>query len=279
MNNNLAKKEKHINFLKKIGFLIAYNSLELYHGRRQETNEDWFVRSDIDNSFDKNRNNIMGIPCLCVASYAVAESYAKGSSFDDPSKMKIYEIVSTDENALIINEKFNINKLSENDVLKFYQAIQSLTSGALKSYLNTLNSSELVLAEIDKKSNEYELISEVGEAEIYNRMISNGKRVSKDLVNKVVGAINSQINFQHLPMMTISSYVFDTRKKRNSVPSGGQKYPINQDYIRSILDRNNIIGINKKAFSGSNDYIVYVFNLSKVQDAEKVPEQSFASQI
>ena len=79
--------------------------------------------------------------------------------------------------------------------------------------------------------------------------------------------------------MTISSYVFDTREQRNSMLSGGQKYPIDQNYIRSILDRNNIIGINKKAFSGSNDYIVYVFNLSKVQDAEKLAEQMVASQI
>ena len=121
MTNTYSKKEKHLNFLKKVGFLIDYDKLKLYHGRGQTSNDEWHVRKDIDNSFNANPNNIMGVPCLCVASYGIAESYAKGATMNGRSgTMEIHEIVSSDDKSLIVNEKFSINKLSENEAIKFH---------------------------------------------------------------------------------------------------------------------------------------------------------------
>jgi len=264
----MIEENKHIKFLKKIGFLIRYNDLELYHGRSQVSSEPWFVRNDIDNSCNVTRDNIMGIPCLCVANYDIAESYAKGTTLGGLSgKMKIHEIVSLHEDSLIVNEKFNVNKLSEKEALKFFQAIQHLTKGAIKNYLEFAKVPFEIFEQI-RAHNGIELISESEEKSICDTLISNDNSITKSDIIKVIGAINSNLFFQKLPLFTIAGYVFDCGEKRDFVLSGGEKYRLNQDYVRTVLDANNIIAVNKKSLSSDRDYIVYVFNLDKVQTLE-----------
>ena len=266
-----SKKEKHINFLKKIGFLLNYNDLDLYHGRSQTADEEWHIRTDVDNSSSVEKDNIMGIPCLCVASYDVAENYARGTSLGGRNGvMSVYKIVSTDEDSLIAIEKFNVNKLSPNDTIKFFQAIQALTQGSLNGFFKKLNISDMIILEIKRLCGNSKLISQTDEEIIFNNLLNEGFEIDTKLINKIVGAINSKILFNKLPVITVSDFVFLEKGKRDYVTSGGEKYSVNHELIKYIMDVNNIIGLKKKVFAGINDDIVYVFNLSKIISSELI---------
>ena len=273
--NDLEKRIKAVEYLKKTGFLINYNNLELYHGRAKMPNEkNWFVKSDVDNSHNTTRDNIMGVPCLCVASFDIAESYAKGASLGGRSgNMEIHEIVSLDNDALIVNEKFKLGKLSQNELIKFYAAIRSLSKGSVKNYCKNIKNADLVLNEI-KSSFGYDSIISMGdELVIFDNLNKQGVNVSEKSIEKIVGAINAYNWFNNMPVMAVSDYVFLQGEKREVFTSGGYLYRQDLGLIRQIFDNNNIIALKKKSFSAEKDHIVYVFNLSKVQTAEVVQRE------
>ena len=264
------KKQKAIDYLKKIGFLVNYNDLELYHGRVKMPGEnDWFVKNNVDNSNNKTRDNIMGVPCLCVANYDIAESYAKGSSLNGQSgKMEIHEIVSLDYNSLIVNEKFKLGRLSQNDLTKFYSAIRSLSKGSVKNYCKDIDNYEFILNEIKSSFGFDSIISMQDELVIFDNINKQGVCVSEKSIEKIVSAINAYNWFNCMPVMAVSDYVFLQGEKRNCFPSGGYLYRQDLGLIRKIFDDNNIIALEKKSFSSDRDHIVYVFNLDKVQSLE-----------
>ncbi len=273
MSGNIFKRQKRLNFLKKVGFLIRYNDLELYHGRSSFAEEDWCVRTDVDNSHSANANNIMSVPCLCVASYCVAESYARGTSLDGRAgTMKIHEIVSIDDESLIINQKFNPNKLTEAESIKFFQAIKGVTSGVLKNLFAQSEDALWIISKLREISREFHLIEESKEKEIFQMFCKENPTLCMETAQQVVGAINTQLYFQYFPVMMASNHVFDDKDHQKFMNAGGGRFRLNQDYLRCLFDKNNIIAIEKKKFSGSSDHIVYVFNLSKVQDAEKLQD-------
>lgn len=266
-----SKKEKHLNFLKKVGFLTKYNDLELYHGRVKSKNETkaWKVRLDIDNSSKTTRDNIMGIPCLCVANYSVAEAYAKGSSLDGRSgESEIHEIVSLDDDSLIVNEKFKIGRLSQSELEKFHNAIKSLSRGSIEKYCKNIDNAEFILNEIKLNFGYDSIISMQDELIIFDNINKKGINVSERSIEKIVGAVNAYNWFNHMPIMAISDYVFLQGEKRKVFTSGGHIYNQNLDIIRNIFDINNIIALEKKSFSSERDHIVYVFNLNKIKAKE-----------
>lgn len=263
------KRLKHINFLKKVGFLIRYNDLELYHGRCGN-GKAWSINVDFDNSADVNRDNIMGIPCLCVASYPIAESYAKGASLSGMTgEVCVYKIVS-DDDALIADESFNVGKLSEGDAIKFFQAIRALSKGRLRSFLTQ---EQFILSEVEKEYGLEGLIDEECESVICEKIRRKCGNVDNGVVRKVVGAINASLSFERMPVTTISDFVFVQKDRRCFFPAGGRKYSFNQNLIRYILDKNNIISLKKRTFLKENNNVVYIFGLNKVKIDEMQREE------
>jgi len=271
------KRNNAIEYLKKIGFLINYNDLELYHGRvKCQGEEDWFVKSNIDNSHKTTRDNIMGVPCLCVASYDIAEAYARGTSLEGRSgKSEIHEIVALDNASLIVDEGFKLGKLSENELRKFYNAIYALSKGVLKKYVANIDNSDDILNEIQQCYGVKYMLSVQDEAVIFDNLCKKGVSVSEKTIEKIVGAINSNDWFNSMPIMAVSDYVFALDKQRKTFPSGGYIYSQNMDIIRAIFDTNKIIALKKKnsISSSLSNNIVYVFNLNKVQTIEKIENQ------
>ena len=273
MSFNNSKKQKHISFLRKVGFLMRFNDLELYHGRSGAPEEDWCVKTDIDNSHSENSNNIMSVPCLCVASFSIAESYARGTSLNGMTgKMKIHEIVATDDDALVINEKFDVNKLKDGEAIKFFQAIEGMTSGVLKKFFEQSENGLWLIGKLRETQQEFRLIEESRENEIFQVFSEENRALDLETVENVVSAINTQLYFQRFPLMMASNHVFDDDAQRKFMNAGGMRFRLNQDYLRFLFDQNNVIALNKKKYSGVNDYIVYVFNLGKVQTLEKLQD-------
>ena len=129
------KKDKYISYFKNVGFLIDFNDMDLYHGRTQANDDKWEIITDFNNSHSVNQDNIMNIPCLCVASHDIAESYARGTSLNGRSgKMMVYKIVA-EEGSFVVNENLDIEKFSENEKFKFNNAVQSFFNGTLSKYL------------------------------------------------------------------------------------------------------------------------------------------------
>lgn len=266
------KRKNAIEYLKRIGFLIVYNDLELYHGRVKSKGElkKWKVQVDVDNSSKAIRDNIMGIPCLCVANHDIAEAYAKGTSLNGMAgEGEIHEIIALDNESLIVNEKFKLGKLSQKELDKFYNAIKSLSKGSVKKYCKDINNGDLILSQIKESFGDKSMISVQDEALILDNLNKQGYIISEAAVQNVVGAINAYNWFNNMPVMAVSDYVFLQGDKRNVFTSGGHIYNQNLELIRQIFDTNNIIALKKKNFSSEKDHIVYVFNLEKVQTAEK----------
>ena len=262
------KKEKYLNYLVKIGFLIKYNNLELYHGRCEKEGESWQVRSDIDNSFNVTRDNIMGIPCLCVASYDVAQSYASGTSLGGRTgKMKVYKVVCLDDVSFVINESFDIDKFSGKDRLKFIQEMQAFAQGALRSYCNKLENGSSILQEITASLNKEDCIYQKDEDRIIDDLNVKGY-LDKEVIKKVCGAINSNSVFIKDPIQSSSRYVFGKQDERTVGVNKNNKFTLNQDLVSLIMKKNNIIGLKKKNRAGFDQNIVYVFNMAKVQAFE-----------
>ena len=254
-----SKRDKCINFLKKVGFLIRYNDLELYHGRCGN-GEDWSIKNDFDNSSNVSRDNIMGIPCLCVASYSIAESYANGASLGGRSgKPCVYKIISKNDESLVVDEKFSVNKLSEGEVIKFYQAVRTLIGGKLKGFLAE---DEVVLDEIVGSFDGW--IDYETEGLLCKKLSAKCGNVDKNAVKKAVGAFNAKISLESRPVRIMSDFVFASKEKRDFFTSGGKAYSFNQEFVRYVLECNNIIGLKKKAFSSDSGNIVYIFNLNGV---------------
>jgi len=131
-----------------------------------------------------------------------------------------------------------------------------------------------ILNEIREKYQDLTLISEAEEKSIYQILMRKNPDISPELLGVVVGAINSNIYFQRAPIMMASNYLFDNPSQRKFLTAGGQKFRLNQEYIRQIFDKNNIIALKKKKFSEDNDDIVYIFNMSKVQTLEKLDTET-----
>ena len=122
MSDNIDKYVT-INKLIKMGMLIPFDeNIELYHGRAREQGEaEWFVNPGFDNAGNNTNNgNIMGIPCLCVASKNIAEKYAHcrtaGGLFGEGS---VHRIIPIQRGFYIFNENFNSQNLDEKQKFKF----------------------------------------------------------------------------------------------------------------------------------------------------------------
>ena len=273
------KKKKHINYLKKIGFLISYNDLDLYHGRAKQANEteDWKIKVDYDNSCNVVRDNIMGIPCLCVASYNVAEAYADGTTLGGrTAKKEVHKIVSLDDEAFIVNQTFGLPKVSNNELERFFAAIQFLAGDSLNKYVMVADNSENAVNVLIEIINSYKnrfLLSTDDEDKILNSLLNKGIEISQEEVSKIVGAYNTNGLFTRMPVETVSDFVFEQGDKRNKLKGSGEEYSLNQDLVKLIMKRNNIIGIKKKNRLEVTENIVYIFDLENVQSEEKIEKQ------
>ena len=273
--NDSEKRKNAIEYLKKIGFIFNYSDFDLYHGRVKKKDEldDWKVEPNIDNSHSKNRDNIMAIPCLCVASHDIAEAYASGTSLNGQNgEMQIHEIVSLDDESLMIDEGVNINKLTQNQLVKFYSAIRCFSKGVLGKYCKSLDDIDIIKEQIKANFSDRMMLSVQDESEILSNLKKQGVEVKKEDVEKVVGTINTYNWFNNMPLQAIETYLFALGEKRTFVKSGGFLYRQNQELVKEIFDANNIIAVKRKnpASASKTDNIVYVFNLEKVQTAEKV---------
>ena len=117
MSISQEKRKEALDFLIKVGMLIPFDSLELYHGRSRGKHEEgtWYVDPSFNNSNNATGNrNINGISALAAADKQTAYKFAKARSLFSGTP-EIHKIDSTIDNALIFNLRFKMDELSKED--------------------------------------------------------------------------------------------------------------------------------------------------------------------
>ena len=300
---NRSKHERQaIKFLTEIGYFIRVSDLDLYHGRvrAEGENGEWQVDANFNNAGDTTgHGNINGIPALHTASKRVAETVANNRNRNS-SITEVHKIVSSDENAIIYNQAFDITKLSEEDREKFFDSIVAISTFESSTELAPVKrterkKSQIFLKEINdylaKTEVKFGLLSEVDIENIWKKLAESKDAyiysTDKQLLLNLAGSINviyiMQEHPEFMPALTklyiVGGNVIRSTPSKFSIPSPvgftydinrlrlNNSFPIDPEFLANFLKHMGIIGIKTKVTSDIANGIIDDYILI---DLEKV---------
>ena len=296
MSVNETQRQQSLNYLISIGMFIPYRGLKLYHGRtsKGDTTE-WKVEERFNNSDDNTGNsNVNGISALSTAEYQTAKDFAdKRNNLAyiyvgkpiDTSTSKVYRIVSTDKDAMIFNLKFDYSKLSPQERVKCEEAMKILTVDSLSELAPVRFEHKDIYIDVHKalideriKRNE-RYVSYDAMLTVYNDFVKAGKRINKDILVHVGGAMNAQMLIKYEPKFVFKRYVLEKdSKKRGSIKGlfGDFDGPLSMEYVSSWAYSNHLIGCKVAVSSATvgreiDNYLI--FDKTKINTEKAVGDK------
>lgn len=285
-------REKAIQILIDLGFLIPFDSVEAFHGRAEKPNEDWSV---IPNFVSKNFK--YGVPLICAGTKETAESFAEHAAAETKgTSAKIHRIVSRKKGAMLINRNFDINALTEEQKELYSNAIFEFGSFKLSKmapppydYRNEFMDIVKTLADAVEKTGNY-IISYDFANEVYGKNKSHLSGVSKEYFFKVAGIMNTKVLSRIDPIYLLFRYSIPSDKDDKdkiyfddnlnlfeAYETGLNSAPFDREYFTSYLYENNIIGFKFDVDSyiihkDMNSYILFATEDIKTEKDYKLDE-------
>lgn len=285
------KRKEAIDFFIRIGMFIPFDSLNLYHGRSRQQNEEgeWVVDPKFNNSWNNTGNrNFNGVSALSTGEKSVATAFAKERSRygGTPEVHKIESLIS---NALIFNRNFKFEKLSATDKTKFLQHSNWLINGKISKYApvsfedrNRVGIVYDCVMSYDGAKGSF--IDDEGIKEILLKSVERESTITEALVKEVVGAWNARLLLIKDPKLAITKFVHEkTQSDRESFEIKREnkycKASLNLNYIASWLNTLGIVGAKSRVWSATlnNEIDAYfLFDLNSINTrsakAQKIKE-------
>lgn len=281
MSISQQRRQEAIDFFVKIGLLIPFDSLELYHGRSRKPGEDgeWVVDPNFNNSNNATGNgNINGIPALSTGEKSLAEKFAKERSRYSGTP-ELHKIESTIDNALILNRGFDFRKLTPEETRKYLEYAKWLNPNVSKyapvdfEYRDKANTVYNVINEYwanVMRKDRYKYFSYKDVDKIFEMVVAKDPSITKDLVIDIVGAANAKVMLQVNPASALTHFAITREKKdreRFDLPGSIEKGPLNLDYIASWAKSIGVVGVKSSVSSATLDEDIeayYIFDLNSI---------------
>lgn len=294
MKRNEMKEAMDI--LVKHGMFIKFSDIMLYHGRvsKPEEMHEWSVDPEFNNGGDATgNNNVNNIAGLYAGSKQVAEDFARERlamkhwqakyTREDVSDLspEVYEIVSTDPQAVIINRKFDASKLSEKELSEVEKALLTISKFSVtklapikfedrENYDAVVDKIKSYLAHSGKSLLDVEDIKK-----IHENIVKTGFNASYQLVYDITSAMNTKRLLQtnkFTASLIGRCFMGSNRATDTSLYEG---FPVNSDYIAAWLSNNHVVGLVRDVESGTLGRLVETFALF---DLEKINTQKVAGE-
>ena len=267
------EKYQAIKTLQDTGFLIPMDKLDLYHGRSrgQDEQSSWRVQPDFDNAGDNTGNrNTNGIPALNTSlGQSVASSYAKHRAYSGNGTPEVHQIASYDQDASIIDSKFDFQSLDWDTQQQFLSAIDktlpNITTGAPIPF---------EYRDVAKNLSTDDFITSNKEGLIYSEDLSKNAQKHKidgKLNHTLCAAKNTRTLLQNHPRL-FDSLTKAYMKGVDSIQIKNHELPISREYLSNWFREIHAVGV-KRTMRSPNIRQVYdayqLFDLEKVNtDAE-----------
>lgn len=263
MSVSQQKKQEAIEFFVRIGLLIPVDSLDLYHARTRKSDEQpgtWVVDPKRRFSGHNNgRRDLSTTESLEFAKGYAAQQVASMAKRGIEVKPEVYKIVSVVEGAFIINTKFDINNLSEEDKKKYEEYAPWLVAGRVSEY------APIDFRDRNRASEVFEYIRIYREAaglgfltnddveKIFLELSQNDSGLTKQLVKDIVGALNARM----LVLVRPQDAAYCLQEGQDYLPNknGGSGIPLNLDYIAHFAKLWGIVGtkVEMTQYNGKED--------------------------
>lgn len=269
-----SEKYQAIKTLQDSGFLIPMDKLDLYHGRSrgQDEQSSWRVQPDFDNAGDNTGNrNTNGIPALNTSlGQSVASSYAKHRAYSGNGTPEVYQIASYDQDASIIDSRFDFQSLDWDTQQQFLSAIDktlpNITAGAPIPF---------EYRDVAKNLSIDDFITSNKEGLIYSEDLSKNAstfNIDKKLNRTICAAKNTRTLLHDYPIFfhdLLDAYMGneDFIFVDDSIDNNSHELPISREYLSNWFREIHAIGI-KRRFRSPN--ILQVFDNYQLFDLEKV---------
>ena len=278
-------RQKSIEFLISIGFLIPVKDMELYHGRARKEGEtgEWQVDPNFSNASNASGNhNVNGVNALATGAKDVATDFAEARTYEVRGKAtpEVHRIYAENPNALIINRNFDVRKLTPEQQKMFYNALSWLSNYPL-TQLAPVDFKYRKVARIVYDALKQEL-SNRGQSfvdnEIVDKVLADLSKIyptiDKKIVVDIAGAMNARKLVSNNPEIAISKFALERSQSHRETmwiqDPKSKKYitcPLSTEYIASWVANNGIIGVSSKVSSATLDRdikAVFLFDLDSV---------------
>ena len=264
-----SEKYQAIETLTDLGFLYDMNELNLYHGRGGDGTP-WRVDPTFNNSGNNTGNaNINKIPALNTSPQLdIASSFAQKRSSARGLNPEIYNIISSDPDARIIDADFDYHDLNPNLQNSFRSAIRKtippILEGAPVDFADRESLQRISLR--DFKSSEYGFFNE-------EDIKKNAEylHLSNNLSQSLLSSINTRNLLSLYPDKLrdlMSAYIYNHNHVEISINGDDvKKIPISREFLSSWFRSSHIVGCKKGVHSATlrqpiDNYIL--FDLEKV---------------
>jgi len=296
MSNVEQKRQDSLNYLISIGMFIPYSSLRLYHGRTSKGDKsEWQVDEKFNNSDNYTGNhNVNGVSALSTGEYQVAKDFADARNARayrsvgkpiDTSTSRVYRIVSTDKNAVIYNLKFNYNALTPEQKVKCQAALKTLTVDSLSElapvrfedkdmYVDVYHALQ---DECTRRNQGY--VSYDNMKTVYNNFIAAGKKINKNILVHVGGAMNAQAMIKYNTNAIFYRFVMEKDPKiRGSMDGWFTNFngPLSMEYVASWAYSNHLIGCKIEISSATLDRDIdnyLIFDKTKINTEKAIGDK------
>ncbi len=265
-------KEQAIAELRRLGLLIPFDKLRLYHGRASQEGEgEWKVDPNFNNAGNSTGNhNVNRVPALNVGSEEIATKFAIRRSEDNNLSVeqeiakaklrgeilkdgdnryglyhpRIHRIVTNNPEANIVDTKFNFSNLNADDKRVYFAAqkklvIENPTTIALPKFKekdDVLPIYNLLINMAKKNSTiiiDDNTLNKAKEAFFQ----TTGRRGSDELFDNLASTINT-LNFLALDTCGVIDYY----RANKPYEFDGKEYVLSQETIKRYMKANNILG-------------------------------------
>lgn len=283
--------KKHIDTLVKYGILIPFDQkLKLYHGRAKNISEqtEWKVSPIFKNSNNLTGNyNIYSISTLSTADFQTASDFAKKRATKNAIP-EIHRIVTDDKDAMIYNQQFDFSNLSDKEKEEVMQAFEGLVDYKMTvltpitfEYRRTGN---IIFEALKQKriENGSNLLTENDIENVYKKLANTEihdyeSPITYSIVYELASSINTNILFKYYPSELVHRYALENKDEiRNYISLNNINYPLNMNYIASVLSNSHIVGIKAKVNSLTLNKDItgfYIFDVDKVNTKKTMEEK------
>lgn len=283
--------KKHIDTLVKYGILIPFDQrLKLYHGRARSSSEkgDWKVKPMFKNGGNSTGNyNVYSISTLSTADYQTASDFARERVFRNATP-EVHRIVTDDKEAMIFDYEYDLSKLKKEDKDEVMEAFKGLVDYKMSTLtpipFEYRRTGGIIFESLKQKRIESNtsLLSEEDIDDVYKNLAntevhSYESPITRDIVHEIASSMNTKVLFKYYPDKLIQKYALEPKSEnRNNMMVNNIKYPINMNYIASVLSNSHIVGVRADIDSATLDRVItgyYIFDLDKVNTEKAMGEK------
>lgn len=241
-----AERYQAIQELVDLGVLQPLSDEKLFHGRSSpaELRGSWRVRTDFSNAGDDTGNrNANKIPVLYTGSFEVARDYAKARALRSQDQPEVYEISSTNDDAMVflMSAVRTKGSNSPDDRRRKIAAIEKLLPIGAEGVIDWRERAELPVikerfAEIATKHRSSFLIPpEAYEGE-------------GDTLKTLLRRYNSRVMFMS---GNAEFMMWNLLQNKELIDVNDGQYEIDRQYIAQFAKNANIVGVEEGAISGT----------------------------